>query len=200
VNYVQLLNTNQTPQTQPIPGSNQVQNAAGGFVWKLDRFAILDRFLILGCEKGTYYATAQTLTRDHAMNVLSLIADLRDQQGWSGSEERSGNLRLGDLRVAWKRRDPGGGVDSIANGLPDGNALVPVRGSLRWFAWLGSGTSKGDRKLVQRQAGRRVGVPGDQVQATGELVAPGPLEACAPVSGNVGPQVFVQVDRQRRAD
>ena len=64
-----------TPQAEPIPGSAQVPNSDSGYAWPVDKWAHLDRFLILGCESGTYYASAQTLTREHAMNVLSLIAD-----------------------------------------------------------------------------------------------------------------------------
>lgn len=45
----------QTPQTEPLPG--QVLNAAGGFYFLIDDWALLDRFLILGTEAGTYYVS-----------------------------------------------------------------------------------------------------------------------------------------------
>ncbi len=64
-----------TPQSQPIPGAEQVKNNAGGFVYELDKWALLDRFLILGSEGGTYYVGEKTLTRDNAKNVLDLIAE-----------------------------------------------------------------------------------------------------------------------------
>ncbi len=73
--YAKLFNRKQTPQNMPIPGANQVRNSAGGFVWTLDRWSILDRFLILGTESGTYYASARSITKENVDNVLTLIAD-----------------------------------------------------------------------------------------------------------------------------
>ncbi len=67
------VSTRQTPQSAPIPGSAQVPNSAGGFAWTLDPWALLDRFLILGTEGGTYYISEQKLTRDRAHNLLELI-------------------------------------------------------------------------------------------------------------------------------
>ena len=60
----------QTPQTEPIPGKQQVVNNAGGFVFAIDDWARLDRFLILGAEGGTYYTTERKLTIENAQAVL----------------------------------------------------------------------------------------------------------------------------------
>jgi len=60
-----------TPQAQPIP--NTVPNAAGGHAFAIDDWARLDRFLILGSEAGSYYATERVLTRDNAAAVLRAI-------------------------------------------------------------------------------------------------------------------------------
>jgi len=46
------LNATETPQSLPIPGRDMVANNAGGFVFKLDEWKQLDRFLILGSEGG----------------------------------------------------------------------------------------------------------------------------------------------------
>lgn len=73
MNYSQLFNVKRTHQSQPIPGSHQVRNSAGGFVWELDAWAMLDRFLILGTESGTYYATPRALTAQNAKNAIALI-------------------------------------------------------------------------------------------------------------------------------
>jgi 60 kDa SS-A/Ro ribonucleoprotein len=64
-----------TPQTETIPGreSEMVKNSAGGFTFQLDMWGYLDRFLILGSEKPSYYVTAQKLTLDAAKNVLECI-------------------------------------------------------------------------------------------------------------------------------
>jgi 60 kDa SS-A/Ro ribonucleoprotein len=75
VKYAKLFNRNQTPQFMQIPGAKQVPNSAGGFVWTLDRWSILDRFLILGSESGTYYAGARQATLANANNVLELVTD-----------------------------------------------------------------------------------------------------------------------------
>jgi 60 kDa SS-A/Ro ribonucleoprotein len=63
-----------TPQHEPLPGSMQVDNSAGGFSWELDDWARLDRFLVLGSEGGTYYATERELTIDNARAVARCIA------------------------------------------------------------------------------------------------------------------------------
>ncbi|KAJ7339514.1 60 kDa SS-A/Ro ribonucleoprotein [Desmophyllum pertusum] len=65
-----------TPQSQPI-AANQVQNEAGGFVWKVDDLERFRRFLVLGSEGGTYYATERTLGQENAQALLRLIAEGR---------------------------------------------------------------------------------------------------------------------------
>jgi len=46
-----------TPQLAPQPGKDQVKNSNAGYVYALDDWTRVDRFLILGTEGGTYYAT-----------------------------------------------------------------------------------------------------------------------------------------------
>ena len=60
--YTRHYNPNRTPQNQPIPGSTQVKNYAGGYAWEVDKWKQLDRFLILGSEGGTYYVGEAKLT------------------------------------------------------------------------------------------------------------------------------------------
>ncbi len=67
--------TEATPQSQPIPYSGQVKNNAGGFVYEIDKWSRLDRFLILGSEGGTYYVGERKLTRDNANNLLGCISE-----------------------------------------------------------------------------------------------------------------------------
>lgn len=65
-----------TPQSQPIPGkANMVKNAAGGYVFQIDDWKRLDRFLILGSEKGTYYVSEKVLTVQNAECALRCIAE-----------------------------------------------------------------------------------------------------------------------------
>lgn len=73
MNYATLFNRRKTPQAQPIPGEAQVRNSAGGYVYAVDPWRRLDRFLILGTESGTYYASPPGLTRENAEHVIALI-------------------------------------------------------------------------------------------------------------------------------
>ena len=64
-----------TPQAEPIPGSTQIPNSAGGFVWAADKWARLDRFLVLGTEGGTFYIGERSLTREKAQSVIECLAE-----------------------------------------------------------------------------------------------------------------------------
>ena len=69
------FSTKKTPQSQSIPGSNQVANSAGGYSFAVDKWTHLNRFLILGSEGGTYYIKQQELTRKNADNVIKCIKE-----------------------------------------------------------------------------------------------------------------------------
>jgi 60 kDa SS-A/Ro ribonucleoprotein len=74
-NYLaNIFNRKATPQALPIPGSNQVPNSAGGYAWAVDDWMRLDRFLVLGSEGGSYYASEPKLARANAEAVLRCIA------------------------------------------------------------------------------------------------------------------------------
>jgi len=76
LNYAKLFNRRATPQSQPIPGSTQVANSAGGYSWQADDWIRFDRFLILGAEGGTYYITEQDLVKQsHDAIVHCIKAD-----------------------------------------------------------------------------------------------------------------------------
>lgn len=62
-----------TPQNQPIPGSKQVPNSAGGYSFAVDNWKRLDRFLVLGSEGGSYYASERKLTAENASAVIACI-------------------------------------------------------------------------------------------------------------------------------
>jgi 60 kDa SS-A/Ro ribonucleoprotein len=78
-----LLDTSNqaTPQTQPLGGINQhigarqVASAAGGFVFPIDKWAALDRFLTIGTMGGTYYATEKKITETNLAGVAELLAE-----------------------------------------------------------------------------------------------------------------------------
>lgn len=67
--YLRNFTTRATPQSEPIPGTQQVANSAGGYAWQLDDWGRLDRFLVLGAEGGSYYASERALTIDNAAAV-----------------------------------------------------------------------------------------------------------------------------------
>jgi len=67
IKYAKLMSS-PVPQTEPLD-SRQTQNNAGGFVYQLDDWARLERFLILGSDAPTYYQKAQKLTKENAACV-----------------------------------------------------------------------------------------------------------------------------------
>ena len=76
INYARLFHRRATPQSEPIPGSAQVPNSAGGYAWQVDDWTRLDRFLILGAEGGTYYIGERDLVKqNHDALVRCIQAD-----------------------------------------------------------------------------------------------------------------------------
>ncbi len=73
MNYGKHFSTKKTRQLEPIPGSSQVENSAGGYSFGVDDWTRLDRFLILGSERGSYYASEPKLTKENAEAVLRCI-------------------------------------------------------------------------------------------------------------------------------
>lgn len=65
--------TRATPQHEPIPGSGQVANSAGGFAFAVDDWGRLERFLVLGTEGGSYYASERSLTISNAEVVARCL-------------------------------------------------------------------------------------------------------------------------------
>jgi 60 kDa SS-A/Ro ribonucleoprotein len=59
--------TGPTRQDRPIPGrqADMAANNAGGYSFQLDRWARLDRFLVLGTDGGTFYVGERDLTVDN---------------------------------------------------------------------------------------------------------------------------------------
>jgi 60 kDa SS-A/Ro ribonucleoprotein len=74
MSYLKQQSTRRAPQSAPIPGSTQRSNSAGGFAWAVDDWARLRRFLILGSERGSYYAGEWMLTRENAEAVERCLA------------------------------------------------------------------------------------------------------------------------------
>lgn len=77
MNYASHMKATQTEKAKP----EQVLNSAGGYTFKIDKWARLDRFLILGTEGGTYYAGERELTRDNAACISDCISDCLAENG-----------------------------------------------------------------------------------------------------------------------
>jgi 60 kDa SS-A/Ro ribonucleoprotein len=59
------------PQSEPLRG--QVPNSTGGHAWAVDDWTRLRRFLILGSEGGSFYASEMKLTRENARAVEACL-------------------------------------------------------------------------------------------------------------------------------
>src|SRR4051794_4467637 len=73
MSYLTKFSLRRTGRREPIPGTAQVSNSAGGHAWGVDDWARLRRFLILGSEGGSFYASQWTLTRENAKTVWACI-------------------------------------------------------------------------------------------------------------------------------
>lgn len=72
-NFGGSFSTVSTPQTQPTPGKNEIKMRSGGYGFAVDDWVRLNRFLIMGSEGGTYYASEREMTKvasDAAMRLV----------------------------------------------------------------------------------------------------------------------------------
>jgi 60 kDa SS-A/Ro ribonucleoprotein len=88
--YTQHFSTRQTPQSEPIPNEVMVKNSAGGYGYELDKWKRAERFLVLGTEGGSYYASEKELTvsncqaiveclKEDSAKLVDLITDISDK-------------------------------------------------------------------------------------------------------------------------
>ena len=62
------------PVQTPIPDKGQVLNSTGGYVWQVNDWDRLTRFLVLGTEGGTYYVAEQDLLKGNHGAVTNCLA------------------------------------------------------------------------------------------------------------------------------
>lgn len=68
------LNTKINPQNEFTPGrSDQIRNNAGGVVFQVSDKQLLDRFLLIGTEGGTYYVKESQLSKENATKIIEII-------------------------------------------------------------------------------------------------------------------------------
>ncbi len=75
------VSSRKTSQIEPIIDQveRQVENNAGGFVYKVSPLKALERFLILGSEGGTYYVGEHKLTKDNAIQTIKTLNEQPDE-------------------------------------------------------------------------------------------------------------------------
>lgn len=73
MHYLSGHGTRSTPQSTRARG-DQVENSAGGFVWQVDPWTRLRRFLILGSQGGAFYIGEQQLTAENVAVVHECAA------------------------------------------------------------------------------------------------------------------------------
>jgi 60 kDa SS-A/Ro ribonucleoprotein len=73
--FTQHFNTVSTPQTEPLvlAKTPQEKMRSGGYGWKVTDWDLLDRFLIMGSEGGTYYASEKELTKLGSLALIRCI-------------------------------------------------------------------------------------------------------------------------------
>ena len=159
--FLKHFNTRQTPQSEPIPGSAQVPNSAGGYAFAVDDWARLERFLILGSEGGSYYATERALTVENAKAVVRCLeADAARairtivQVSDSGRAPKNEPAVLA-LAIAAGMGHTAAALRGAAEGLPDRHAPVRLRRGRAGPARLGPRAARGHRRLVRGRRRRR---------------------------------------------
>ena len=75
MSYLKRQGPRHVRQQDPIPGAGQVPNSAGGYAWGVDDWTRLRRFLVLGSEGGSYYASQWKLTRENSKTVERCVRE-----------------------------------------------------------------------------------------------------------------------------
>lgn len=73
-NKASAYHTYKIPTDIDKAAEHQVKNSAGGYVYRADKFDLLRRMLILGTKYGSYYITANDMTRSYAGIIEECIA------------------------------------------------------------------------------------------------------------------------------
>lgn len=72
IDYGKAMRRESVPQSEALPG--QVNNSAGGHAFPVDDWKRMERFLILGTDGPTFYATERKLTIENAAAVERCVA------------------------------------------------------------------------------------------------------------------------------
>lgn len=72
MSYLNKYNPHIPTQMEPLD-ERQVRNAAGGYVYQINEFDALMRFLVLGTEGGSIYESERDLTKQNSDNIIKAI-------------------------------------------------------------------------------------------------------------------------------
>ena len=71
--YLNTIGVNVEKSTDQQARQDQIKNSEGAFVWGVDAWGRLERFLILGSEGGSYYANERDLTNQNVTAIAETI-------------------------------------------------------------------------------------------------------------------------------
>src|SRR4051812_8916530 len=151
--YLKRHRTRRVPQWAPLAG--QVANSAGGHAWAVDVWTRLRRFLILGSEGGSYYASEWNLTRENTRAVEQAVRE----DGARAVEEivrvsREGRAPKNDPALYALALAAGVGDEATRKAALQALPQVARRGTpLFQFGPLGEGF-RGWRRVLGRGVGR----------------------------------------------
>lgn len=77
------VNLSKPPTQTEKLDDNQIKNNAGGFVYQVSDLDRVKRFLVLGSEKGSYYANEQELTKDNCNTIIKLVKENKDNMAFT---------------------------------------------------------------------------------------------------------------------
>ena len=194
-----------TPQREKAR-KDQRQNRAGGYAFALDLWARLDRWLVLGCEGGSYYASEKAMTRDNARTVEEcLAADGPRAVARIAEMSRSGRapknapavfalaMAAGHPDLATRRA----ALAALPRRVPHRHGALPLRPRRGGLPPLGPRPARRGRGLVQRQARGAGRLPGDQVPRARRLEPPRPPAARPPPGADAGARRALPLDCRR---
>ena len=181
-----------TPQREPLLGTAQMPNSAGGYAWAVDDWTRLDRFLVLGSEGGSYYATERALTAENASAVLRCIAAdgpravrriVEISEAGRAPKNDPAIFALALARQPRRCRRPSRRAGGAAARLPHRHAPLPLRAVRRAVPGLGARPARRRRGMVHRHVRAGPRLSGGQVPPAGRLEPPRPAAPRPPEAG-----------------
>jgi hypothetical protein len=166
-----------TSQLQPL--ADTIRDSAGGYVFAVDDWTRLDRFLILGSEVGSYYASERALTLDNAQAVSRVIAADGERAvrriveiSVSGRAPKNDAALFALALAASSEALAPRRLGRVAERGADGVASLPVLRLRARRARVGPGAPGRRRRLVSRAKGRSASLPAGEISPANRLVAP----------------------------